>query len=71
MEEALGLARQMVRGPAAIHLAKRSMFEATQLSLREALTKDSELYGEVYKTKDFKEGVMAFLEKRKPIFKNH
>ncbi|MEW6377028.1 MAG: enoyl-CoA hydratase-related protein [Thermodesulfobacteriota bacterium] len=71
MEEASGLARQMVRGPAAIHLAKRAMFEAAQLSLREALTKDSELYGEVYKTEDFKEGVTAFLEKRKPIFKNH
>jgi enoyl-CoA hydratase/carnithine racemase len=34
------------------------------------LTKDSEIYGEVYKTKDFKEGVTAFLEKRKPVFRN-
>jgi 1,4-dihydroxy-2-naphthoyl-CoA synthase len=34
------------------------------------LAKDSEIYGEVYKTKDFKEGVTAFLEKRKPDFKN-
>jgi enoyl-CoA hydratase/carnithine racemase len=46
------------------------MFHASQLSLREALVKDSEIYGEVYKTKDFKEGVTAFLEKRKPVFRN-
>ena len=70
MEEALALARQIAQGPASIHFAKKSMFEASQLLLREALTRDSELYGEVYKTTDFKEGVTAFLEKRKPIFRN-
>jgi enoyl-CoA hydratase len=70
MEEALSLARQIVKGPASIHLAKQSMFHASHLSFKEALIKDSELYGEVYKTEDFKEGVTAFLEKRKPIFKN-
>ncbi len=71
MEEAFLLANQIAKGPAAIHVAKRSMFQASQSSLIEALAKDSEIYGEVYKTQDFKEGVTAFLEKRKPIFKNH
>ncbi|MDI7260292.1 MAG: enoyl-CoA hydratase-related protein [Thermodesulfobacteriota bacterium] len=71
MEEALLLAKQIAKGPAAIHVAKRSMFQASQCFLIEALEKDSELYGEVYKTEDFKEGMAAFLEKRKPIFKNH
>ena len=70
MEEALTLAKQIAKGPASIHIAKRSMFYASQHHLVEALTKDSELYGEVFKTKDFREGVNAFLEKRKPIFKN-
>lgn len=70
MEETMALAKQIVKGPASIHIAKRSMFQACQYSFREALEKDSELYGEVYKTKDFKEGVTAFIEKRKPIFKN-
>jgi enoyl-CoA hydratase len=70
MEEALAMAWQIAQGPASIHLAKRAMFHASQLSLREALVKDSEIYGEVYKTKDFKEGVTAFLEKRKPVFRN-
>jgi len=70
MEEALAMARQIARGPASVHLAKRAMFHASQLPLKDALIKDSEIYGEVYKTKDFKEGVTAFLEKRKPVFRN-
>jgi len=71
MEEVLRLARQIAGGPASIHIAKRSMFQASQHLLVEALRLDSENYGEVYKTMDFKEGVTAFLEKRKPVFGNH
>ena len=70
MDETLSLAKQIAQGPAAIHLAKRAMFKALQNPYKEALRIDSELYGEVYKTEDFKEGVTAFLEKRKPSFKN-
>ncbi|MGZ3591194.1 MAG: enoyl-CoA hydratase/isomerase family protein, partial [Thermodesulfobacteriota bacterium] len=70
MEETLAMARQIAQGPASVHSAKQAMFHASQLPLREALLKDSEIYGEVYKTKDFKEGVTAFLEKRKPVFRN-
>jgi enoyl-CoA hydratase len=70
MEEAMALAREIAKGPAAIHLAKKAMFQAFQKPYQEALNTDSELYGEVYKTEDFKEGVTAFLEKRKPSFKN-
>src|SRR4030042_3140484 len=70
MEEALAMARQIAKGPASVHLAKQAMFHASQLPLREALMKDSEIYGEVYKTEDFKEGVTSFLEKKKPVFKN-
>jgi enoyl-CoA hydratase len=71
MEEAMAMARQIASGPAAIHFAKQSMFQATQHPFKEALNQDSEIYGEVYKTKDFEEGVTAFLEKRKPTFGNH
>jgi len=70
MEEAVALAKQMAKGPASVHLAKRSMFYASQHSYIDSLQKDSELYGEVYKTEDFKEGVTSFLEKKKPVFKN-
>ncbi|MGA2259825.1 MAG: enoyl-CoA hydratase-related protein [Acidobacteriota bacterium] len=71
MEEVMALAGLIAKGPAAIHIAKRSMFLAAQNSFLESLRKDSELYGEVYRTKDFMEGVTAFLEKRKPTFANH
>jgi len=71
MDEAMVLARQIASGPAAIHFAKKAMFEASRHSYLDSLKKDTELYGEVYKTKDFKEGVTAFLEKRKPTFENH
>jgi enoyl-CoA hydratase len=70
MEEARLLAGQMAKGPASIHFAKRSLFQISQHSYLDSLKLDSEIYGEVYKTKDFKEGVTAFLEKRKPVFKN-
>lgn len=71
MQEALDMARQIAKGPAAIHIAKKSMFMASQCLFMDALRKDSELYGEVYKTRDFLEGITAFLEKRKPAFGNH
>jgi enoyl-CoA hydratase len=71
MDEAMAMARQIASGPAAVHFAKQSMFQAIQHPFKEALNQGSEIYGEVYKTKDFKEGVTAFLEKRKPTFKNH
>jgi len=70
MEEAMALAKEIAKGPAAVHLAKKAMFQAFQKPYQEALDTDSELYGEVYKTEHFKEGVTAFLEKRKPSFKN-
>jgi len=70
MDEAMAMARQIAAGPASIHFVKQSMFQAALSPFKEALKQDSEIYGEVYKTEDFKEGVTAFLEKRKPTFKN-
>jgi len=70
MEEVRLLAGQIAKGPASIHFAKRSLFQISQHSYLDSLKLDSEIYGEVYKTRDFKEGVSAFLEKRKPVFRN-
>jgi enoyl-CoA hydratase/carnithine racemase len=70
MEGSLALAKETAKGSAGTHIGKRSMFQAFQNSYQEAVKIDSEPYGEVCKTEDFKEGVTAFLEKRKPMFKN-
>jgi enoyl-CoA hydratase len=41
-----------------------------ELSLAAGQTLEAELFGRCCKSEDFKEGTTAFLEKRKPVFKN-
>ena len=48
----------------------RSWARSEYSPFRDTLTEDSEFHGEVFKIKDFREGVNASLEKRKPIFKD-
>jgi len=42
--------------------------EAFELPTIEAMERASKLYGEVYKTRDSREGISAHLEKRRPRF---
>ena len=69
MNEAMKLAQQFAEGPAAISLAKQAINEALRLGANEAMDFLSGLYGEVYKTHDAKEGISAYVERRKPAFK--
>jgi len=55
--------------PVAIKLAKELINNSTEASLRIGLTNESEAFGLVGSTEDYKEGTTAFLEKRKPKFK--
>ncbi len=53
----------------AIGLTKRAMYRAAENSMADALETEAQLQGVTFKTQDFQEGVMAFLEKREPVFK--
>ena len=68
MDEAMKLAGRISKGPASINLAKQAINKAFDLEMDDALELSSKLYGDVYNTSDSKEGINAFLEKRKPEF---
>ena len=68
MDEAIKLAGRISKGPASINLAKQAINRAFDLEMNDALELSSKLYGDVYNTRDSREGINAFLEKRKPEF---
>jgi enoyl-CoA hydratase len=67
--EAKKMAQRILKnGPIAVRFAKKAMNRGVQMSLSEALMMEATLFGELFETKDTKEGVRSFLEKRKPQF---
>jgi enoyl-CoA hydratase len=64
------LATELVNKPSiAIKLAKELINSSLETSLKAGEKREAEASGIVASTEDFKEGVAAFLEKRKPKFK--
>ncbi len=62
-------ARQLAQGPTAAYShVKRALRESFGNDLHDQLELEARLQGECGKTRDFKEGVMAFLEKRPAAF---
>ncbi len=69
MDAAMELARVTLQnGPIAIREAKKLVDEGAHLDLLEAVKLEAVAFGEVFGTDDQKEGMHAFLEKRKPTF---
>ena len=59
----------MNKSPIAIELAKQLINNSTEIDPRVGLINEAEAFGVLASTEDFKEGVSAFLEKRKPQYK--
>lgn len=55
-------------GPVAIKLAKTSINTGYELHIKEGLEQEAALFGKLFQTKDQKEGITAFIEKRVPSF---
>ena len=69
LEETLNLADEIARNsPYAVTRAKRSVNGGREMLLEEALEWERSLFGECGESRDRKEGMMAFLEKRPRIF---
>ncbi|MGG4441494.1 enoyl-CoA hydratase [Brevibacillus fortis] len=51
-----------------LKFALASIHNTTELSLSQGLEQEAKLFGDAFATEDVKEGVTAFLEKRKPQF---
>ncbi len=69
LDEAIVLADRVAsKGPAAVRLAKEAILTGFGMSLEEGLRYENRLSAVVMGTKDMKEGLTAFKEKRKPVF---
>lgn len=71
IEKALNLASGIAsKGQIAIRHSLKAIRGASEISLHEGLKYEISLFALTCGTDDFKEGTSAFLDKRKPVFKN-
>ena len=69
MERAFGLAHQIAaNAPLAVKAAKYCINAEYDMEADEAIFYESGVFGHCFSTEDQKEGMAAFLEKRKPNF---
>jgi enoyl-CoA hydratase len=57
------------KAPIALQLSKEAVKFASRSNLDEGLRREVDLFAICFSTEDKQEGVSAFLEKRKPVFK--
>lgn len=70
LDEAMELAVEIAnRAPVAIRLAKEAILQAFETSLADGLADERRAFYLLFATQDQKEGMAAFIEKRKPSWK--
>ena len=70
LETTLGMARCMAaNGPLAVRQAKQAIHRGLQMSVWDGLAFEIEAYNRLVGTEDRREGVLAFNERRKPVFR--
>lgn len=71
LDEALGAAATIAEFPLpAVMMVKESVNSAYETTLAEGIRFERRLFHSLFATEDQKEGMAAFLDKRKPVFKN-
>ena len=71
LERALALAEQVGdQSPTSIAFCKRLVHSGRNTVLAAGLQGERDMFIELFSTQDQSEGVNAFLEKRKPVWKN-
>jgi len=69
MDTALGLAREMAsKSPIAMQLAKHALNTIEEMSLRDGYRFEQNMTAELSRYEDSREAMLAFVEKRKPVF---
>lgn len=70
MERARKLAARIAaNAPIAVRLALASLYRAEESAIEQSLAFEANLFGLLASTADMKEGMSAFLEKRRPVFR--
>jgi enoyl-CoA hydratase/carnithine racemase len=72
MDEAKNMARKLMKQPRyALMMTKDAINKGMDMNLQSALTYESRCFEILFSTEDQKEGMEAFLKKRKPLFKGY
>jgi enoyl-CoA hydratase/carnithine racemase len=70
LDAALAIARRIAgNGPIAVRQAKQAIHRGMQMSVWDGLAFEIEAYNRLVPTEDRREGVLAFNQKRKPVFR--